>query len=317
MRKRLTQINIIILLCAFVLSFAKNAYPQQDVLITEYEKLKKDYAALLADRDNLLAQAKNLLEYKSKSQEIEVRIKKAEEEKQQLQRELQAKTDQITQLQQKIADSEGTHNQLLQEKENLKNSLEKFEIEYKIVPETRKEIGRLQKENSELLKKYKQLEENLKKLEEKKIDAEAQAEVYHSQLKDFQKRYEEAMAKNRSLENKANDLPKRFAELARENKILIKQTALMHYNLGVFYTQNKEYSRAIAEFEKGLDLNPDDAYAHYNLGYIYAEYLVDRNKAIEHFRHFLRLSKVEDKDVDWVKKYILTWQTWEGKKPVQ
>jgi tetratricopeptide (TPR) repeat protein len=90
----------------------------------------------------------------------------------------------------------------------------------------------------------------------------------------------------------------------------------MHYNLGVFYTKNKEYSRAIAEFEKALELNPDDPAAHYNLGFIYAEYLVNRPKAIQHFRKYLSIVKTEDKDVDWVKKYILTWQTWEGKKPV-
>jgi tetratricopeptide (TPR) repeat protein len=124
------------------------------------------------------------------------------------------------------------------------------------------------------------------------------------------------MAKNRSLEKKLEQIPSRFAEIARENKVLVKETALMHYNLGVFYTKNKEYSRAIAEFEKDVELNPDDAAAHYNIGFIYAEYLTNRPLAITHFRKFLSLVKSEDKDVDWVKKYILTWQTWEGKKPI-
>jgi tetratricopeptide (TPR) repeat protein len=91
----------------------------------------------------------------------------------------------------------------------------------------------------------------------------------------------------------------------------------MHYNLGVFYTKNKEYPRAIAEFEKSIELNPEDPYAHFNLGYIYAEYLVDRPKAIVNFRKYLSLLKTDDKDADWVKKYILTWQTWEGKKPIE
>ncbi|MEI6631307.1 MAG: tetratricopeptide repeat protein, partial [bacterium] len=130
-------------------------------------------------------------------------------------------------------------------------------------------------------------------------------------------RYSEAVSKNKLFEQKTADMPKKFAEVARQNKSLIKETANMHYNLGVFYTKNKEYSRAAAELEKAIELTPDDAYAHFNLGYIYAEYMINRNKAIEHFKHYLRLAKKEDKDVDWVKKYILTWQAYEGKENIQ
>jgi len=91
----------------------------------------------------------------------------------------------------------------------------------------------------------------------------------------------------------------------------------MHYNLGVFYTNQKDYSRAIAEFEKALELTPDDPYVRFNLGYIYAEYLVNRPKALEHFRQYLRYAKPDDKDADWVKKYILTWQAFDGKQPME
>jgi len=128
--------------------------------------------------------------------------------------------------------------------------------------------------------------------------------------------YAEAVKKNNAFEQKVMETPKRFAEIARQNKTLIKETANMHYNLGVFYTKNKEYSRALAEFEKAVELTPDDAYAHFNLGYIYAEYVVNRYKAIDHFRRFLSLSKSDDKDIDWVRKYILTWEAYEGKKPL-
>jgi tetratricopeptide (TPR) repeat protein len=172
-------------------------------------------------------------------------------------------------------------------------------------------------EKKEALRNYNQLKEKFKTLEEERLDKDAQIEINRRQIKEFQKQAEEAMIKNRELEKRAQEIPARFAEMARENKVLIKETALMHYNLGVFYTKNKEYSRATAEFEKATELNPEDPYAHYNLGYIYAEYLVDRSKSIEHFRKFLSLCKTDDKDVDWVRKYILTWQTWGGKKPIQ
>lgn len=283
----------------------------------EYDKLKKQYNAVLADRDNILAQSKSLLEYKNKREEIQTQLKKLTDEHARLQKDLQARLEQNLLLQQKIEELQSTQGQSVQENEALKNSLEKIKIEYRIVPETRQEIIRLQKENTETLKNFKQLQAKVKDLEEKKLDAYAQAESYRRQLNDFKKRYEQALAKNRTLEKKIAQIPSRFAELARENKILVKETALMHYNLGVFYTQGKEYSRAIAEFEKAIELNPDDPYAFYNLGYIYAEYVVDRPRAIDNFRQFMRRAKSEDKDVDWVKKYILTWQTWESKKPVE
>jgi tetratricopeptide (TPR) repeat protein len=89
----------------------------------------------------------------------------------------------------------------------------------------------------------------------------------------------------------------------------------MHYNLGVFYSNRKEYSRAIAEFEKAVELVPDDAAAHFNLGYIYAEQLVNRERAIRHFQQYLRYAKHGDKDADWVKRYIVTWQAYENKQP--
>ena len=282
----------------------------------DYEKLKKDYEMLSADRDNVLIQSKKFVQYKAKAKEAEDALNKADKETKRLDMELQARITQNQLLQEQLEKAEEAENQVLQEKENLKNYIEKMEIEYRIVNETKGKISGLTKENTNLLHQFKALEDKNSKLDKARLDALAEAEVYRRQLRDANKKFDEALAKNRGLERQIIDVPKRLAELARENKVLIKQTALMHYNLGVFYVQNKEYSSAIAELEKAIELNPDDAYAHFNLGYIYSEYLVDRHKAIEQFRQFLRLSKSDDKDVDWVKRYIITWQTWEGKKPI-
>ncbi len=294
-----------------------NIMPAYSQASADYAKLKQDYDAVVADRNNILAQTKLLQDYKNKYLEMDLQTKKLINEKEQLQREIQARSEQDSAVKLKMEELQNSQTQALQEKETLKNSLEKMQIEYKIVPETRKESNRLQKDLNDAIRRYKIAEQKIKRLEEEKLDISAQNELYRRYLGDSKEQYNKALAKNKVLEKKVEQMPKRFTELARENKVLIKETALMHYNLGVFYTQNKEYSRAIAEYEKTLELNPDDAYAHYNLGYVYAEYMVNRPKAIEHFRQFLRLSKSEDKDVDWVRKYILTWQTWEGKKPVE
>ncbi len=294
----------------------------------ETAKNPADCSKIINERDNLLIQLRNMRGYKDKVAEMETAYKKAVQERDAIKQELAVSSSRIAGLEQKLdlqasesqqksADLQAQTDKLSSEKDSLKNSLERWEIEYKILPETRKVISRLEREKKEAEKNLLQQQVKVKQMEEEKLNQSAQVEIYRRQIKELKKSYEGAMNKNRALEKDLEQLPLRFAEVSRQNKVLIKETALMHYNLGVFYTKNKEYSRAIAEFEKTIELNPDDPYAHYNLGYIYAEYMVDRPKAIEQFRKFLQLCKTEDSDVDWVKKYILTWETWSGKKPVK
>lgn len=314
-------------LISFLSIFSADLLAQENIP-QDYDKLREEYKNVLAEKENLLIQVRNLIEYRAKIKDMETNFLKLKEDNLKLKTQLDSiggeKDLIITQLKeqnanltQQVADFDAKMMTVYQERDDLKNSLEKFEIEYKILPETRKQISRLETEKREALRNYTNAQQELKRMHEEQIEKEAQIEIYRRQNRDYKKDLDDALAKNRELEKKAQELPPRFAELARENKVLIKETALMHYNLGVFYTKNKEYARAVAEFEKAIELNPDDPYAHYNVGYIYAEYLVDRPKAIENFRKFLGLVKTDDKDVDWVKKYILTWQTWEGKKPLK
>ena len=281
-----------------------------------YEKLKKEYDGVVMDRNNILQQSKGFIELKAKVQTAQDEINKANAAKDEALKEAESARLLSGPLNEKISALEVSNEALKKEAEESRKAFDKMAFDYKVVPETQRENSRLKNENSLLARDLKNLQIKLKRMEEQQLNDSAQLEIYRRQIKEFKRRYEQSMAKNRSLEKKIEKIPARFAEIARENKVLIKETALMHYNLGVFYTKNKEYSRAIAEFEKDLELNPDDGAAHYNLGFIYAEYLTNRPKALEHFRKFLALVKSEDKDVDWVKKYILTWQTWEGKKPI-
>jgi tetratricopeptide (TPR) repeat protein len=317
-----TGIILVVAVCAF----CTQGYGQESK--ADYDKLKKEYEKVVADRDNIILQSKNMLECNQRFMELNTKYQALRAEHDRMAKDFQKASDELAVLtqqttewkstgQEKTKELEDQVNQLVQTNNNLKNSLDKAEIEYKIVPESKKEIARLQSEKRDLVKKNAQMDVRAKRLEAERLDKEAQIEIYRKQVIEFKKRYEKAMIQNRVFEKKVDQLPVKFAEMARENKVLIKETALMHYNLGVFYTKNKEYSRAIAEFEKSVELNPDDPYVHFNLGYIYAEYLVDRPKAISNFKKYLSLLKTDDKDADWVKKYILTWQTWEGKKPMQ
>ena len=325
--KNFSLMAVCFVLISFLSIFSADLLAQENIP-QDYDKLREEYKNVLAEKENLLIQVRNLIEYRAKIKDMETNFLKLKEDNLKLKTQLDSiggeKDLIITQLKeqnanltQQVADFDAKMMTVYQERDDLKNSLEKFEIEYKILPETRKQISRLETEKREALRNYTNAQQELKRMHEEQIEKEAQIEIYRRQNRDYKKDLDDALAKNRELEKKAQELPPRFAELARENKVLIKETALMHYNLGVFYTKNKEYARAVAEFEKAIELNPDDPYAHYNVGYIYAEYLVDRPKAIENFRKFLGLVKTDDKDVDWVKKYLLTWQTWTGKKSLE
>ncbi|UCC96194.1 MAG: tetratricopeptide repeat protein, partial [Candidatus Omnitrophota bacterium] len=200
---------------------------------------------------------------------------------------------------------------------NLKKHIEKKEVEYTIVDEIKRDLKGAEKKAERLNRQNRSFQEQIEKLESQKIALKAESEVYHKQIRQLKRQYQEAVSTNKKLERKLSDVPKKFAEIARENRLLIKETALMHYNLGVFYTEERQYGRAVAEFEKAIELNPDDAYAYFNLGYLYAEHLIDRAKAIKNFRQYLRRAGKNEKEVDWVKRYILTWQAWEEEKPIR
>lgn len=86
----------------------------------------------------------------------------------------------------------------------------------------------------------------------------------------------------------------------------------MHYNLGVFYTKEGNYQKAIKEFEAVIKANPNDADAYYNLGVIYAEYLNEEEKAIDYFSRYLELAP-NDKDADKARKYLLLQEAIKGR----
>jgi tetratricopeptide (TPR) repeat protein len=103
--------------------------------------------------------------------------------------------------------------------------------------------------------------------------------------------------------SKQEEIKELYGKLPEEN-------AVLHYNLGVLYAQKEDYQKAVTEFERVIELKPEDAESHYNLGVIYGEHLSDREKATTHFKKYLSLAP-DDADADRVRKYILTWGTYE------
>lgn len=296
-------------------------------LLNEFEAVKKESEALRQDRDNLLARAKGLLADTSRLKELEGTVEKITKDNEALVKEKQDLENSLFSRSAEIKEFREAGARIAQERDEFKSAYEKSRKDDTIrelrneISNLQKEkngqIAKLQKENKDIGSDLKQAQKEAAQLKGQKSKLDKEVDGLSAELRGYKVNYAIAQKKNKALEEEIKNMPKKFTELARQNKVLIKDTSQMHYNLGVFYTKNKEYDRAVAEFEKVIEITPDDAYAHFNLGYIYAEYLVNRKKAIENFRHYLGLAKSDDQDVDWVKKYLLTWETYEGKMPMK
>ncbi|MCM8813467.1 MAG: hypothetical protein NC924_05990 [Candidatus Omnitrophica bacterium] len=305
--------------CALIRVLPAGAQTPED-----YEKMKAAYEAAAQDRDNLRAQAQILLQYKGdiaamQKQREQMNAERAawEQEKQDLLRKASLFQEKIDSLQAAVKDAEKRAFDLEQERDQAKQKITAAKGDVLVIGNLQQKIKdqqqrlrRAERDSGVLKKKMDRALENLAK--QKIVE-----QTVREQLKESNEKYQTALEDNKALLRKLDEQPKQYAELAREHKILLQRTGTMHYNLGVFYTKNKEFPRAITEFEKAVELNDADAQSFFNLGYIYAEYYENRPKAIENFQKYLALAKKGDKDIDWVKRYILTWQTWEGKRSVK
>jgi tetratricopeptide (TPR) repeat protein len=93
------------------------------------------------------------------------------------------------------------------------------------------------------------------------------------------------------------DLKETLTELADANKDLKRlkiEAADMHYNLGVIFQKQNQWDEAIREYEKVLEVKPDDKDSHFNLALIYDSAKFDRPKAISHYQEYLRIAPDSD-----------------------
>jgi len=64
-----------------------------------------------------------------------------------------------------------------------------------------------------------------------------------------------------------------------------------HFQMGVSYVNDNNIQPAFVEFQKALELNPNDKEAHNAIGVIYLKKLEDNANAIKHFQIALKIDK--------------------------
>ena len=223
--------------------------------------------------------------------------------------------------------------QILKEKETYKTKLEKSEEEINRlnteVDSAKKSVQNLEELNRSLSNSESSLKAQNQKTEdlEKKLkDAEGLIKKQKEKSAELEKRYQTVRADAKqssqyakllesewlaSLEKgkeQQKDLDKTMAELSRNNEDkgrLECDVATMHYNLAVILTDQKNFEAAVREYKKVLELRPNDADAHYNLGVIYDEEFKDNIHAIEHYKAYLKIapnSKEALRVSEWVQE---------------
>ncbi len=78
----------------------------------------------------------------------------------------------------------------------------------------------------------------------------------------------------------------------------------MHYNMAMVYAREKRHADAEGEYLKALQLDPTDADSHYNLAILYDDELESPEKAVVHYKRYLKLSP-HGPDADAVRSWLM------------
>ena len=93
-------------------------------------------------------------------------------------------------------------------------------------------------------------------------------------------------------------------EMRRQMRV---DEAKVHYNMGNIFFHQGRHDDAVAEYQKTLEIVPDDANAHFNLAYISGEFLHEYKTAVEHYQQYLFLDPGAE-DAPLVKEKIIEAQ---------
>lgn len=288
-------------------------------LQTQHDELTRTHQTVSQDRDNLIAELAKTKEAMEQQQEeltqrgsayeqtaaerdlLTSLLKKASDEH-------RAMAGQVGPLQGRLQELERAYEQALLERDEVKQQLTSAQ--------KKSQEKQLKQDLAAQRKEHKELERVLGSAKKELHEVQRREARVKTQLRSLQQEYAKVATDRNRLKRQNTMIPSDVSQLAREHQRLLKETADMHYNLGVLFSQQKQYERAATEFRKVIEMRPDDAESYYNLGVIYAEHLPDRERAIAHFRRYLKINP-RARDASWVKQYIASWQAFEAKERLE
>ncbi len=301
------------------------------------DRLSADYDKIYKDRENIIEQSRRIIQEKNALLNVQTALEEVTEEKEQYLKEKEETAQELDSLISQTKQIKDKYEQELslakkqiktyQEEVAEKNKINEELINKTRVRELEASVKTLKGDNKDLAQKLREIgleKDKLdRQLEQNKKEYDKEQLTLQKRYDDLSSQYEELTTKYRKLEKEQEVLNKRLAEfpskianLAAENKRLVGETADMHYNLGLFYFRKQEYKRALPEFERTIKINPQDAESYYYLGYIYAEYFMKQDKAIEYFDKYVELAPRGIHSA-WVNQYILSWRIWDEKENIE
>ncbi len=301
-------------------------------LQNDYAELKKKYEDLEVDRNNVLSQTKNLLQEKAKWDEMSVQLENLKktnrvfmEQKEKLLNDNVRLKSEIAEFLQSFESLKESYQELLAKQETAeKENADLRRLLTEQVENTPqfqtldREAKRLREENQKLGETINLLEERIKKALDRikkdqirEVSLVRQVHEQKASLDQLRSQNGSLAQGNKDLNLIINQTPERVKDIAAQNQQLLKETAEMHYNMGVFFTDNKQYPQAEKEYLRALDFDPNNLKVHYNLGYLYAEDLDKQDKAVMHLEKFLQLDP-DAKESEAIRAYIAERQVWNG-----
>ncbi len=108
----------------------------------------------------------------------------------------------------------------------------------------------------------------------------------------------------KSYEGTANRSILELQKTKSENEALKANLASSYYNVGNMLYRSGDYKRALAQYKKAIELNPNDAWSHYNTALIYDYHLNDRARSLVHYKKYLNLRPVSE-EAERIRERIL------------